>query len=58
MCCSSVQEHQAAVQSVEAECRATLHKLLPQVPLPSEQVCIPLTASHLTITLTCVNDLD
>ncbi|XP_048083780.1 kinectin isoform X3 [Alosa alosa] len=30
-------EHQTAVESLEAECRATLHRLLPQVPLPSEQ---------------------
>ncbi|XP_076155534.1 kinectin isoform X1 [Alosa pseudoharengus] len=33
----STQEHQTAVESLEAECRATLHRLLPQVPLPSEQ---------------------
>ncbi|XP_062379625.1 kinectin isoform X4 [Sardina pilchardus] len=30
-------EHQVAVESSEAECRATLHRLLPQVPVPSEQ---------------------
>ncbi|XP_062379624.1 kinectin isoform X3 [Sardina pilchardus] len=33
----STQEHQVAVESSEAECRATLHRLLPQVPVPSEQ---------------------
>ncbi|XP_042562737.1 kinectin-like isoform X2 [Clupea harengus] len=33
----STQEHQAVVESLEVECRATLHRLLPLVPLPSEQ---------------------
>ncbi|XP_066526430.1 kinectin isoform X2 [Hoplias malabaricus] len=32
-----VKESQTALESVEAECRAILHRLLPHVPLPSEE---------------------
>lgn len=30
-------EHQTVLESVEAECRALLHRLLPHIPLPSDQ---------------------
>lgn len=36
----AVQENQMALEMSQAECRETLHKLLPNVPLPDEQVCI------------------
>nr|AAQ97987.1 kinectin 1 [Danio rerio] len=33
----SAKEHQTVLESVEAECRALLHRLLPHIPLPSDQ---------------------
>uniref|UniRef100_A0A8C1WT40 Kinectin 1 n=1 Tax=Cyprinus carpio TaxID=7962 RepID=A0A8C1WT40_CYPCA len=33
----SVKEHQTVLESAEAECRALLHRLLPHVPLPTDQ---------------------
>ncbi|XP_036449899.1 kinectin isoform X3 [Colossoma macropomum] len=33
----TVKESQMALESAEAECRAVLHRLLPHVPLPTEQ---------------------
>ncbi|XP_052009222.1 kinectin-like isoform X2 [Xyrauchen texanus] len=33
----SAKEHQMALQSAEAECRALLHRLLPHVPVPTDQ---------------------
>lgn len=36
----AVQENQQVLEMSQAECRETLHKLLPNVPLPDEQVCI------------------
>ncbi|XP_072545630.1 kinectin isoform X2 [Salminus brasiliensis] len=33
----TVKESQTALESAEAECRAVLHRLLPHVPLPTEQ---------------------
>lgn len=35
----AVQENQITLEQSQAECRETLHKLLPNVPLPDEQVC-------------------
>lgn len=35
----AVQENQITLEQSQAECRETLHKLLPNVPLPNEQVC-------------------
>lgn len=37
---TTVQENQIALEMSQAECRETLHKLLPNVPLPDEQVWI------------------
>lgn len=36
----AVQENQQVLEMSQAECRETLHKLLPNVPLPDEQVCL------------------
>ncbi|XP_016398866.1 kinectin-like isoform X2 [Sinocyclocheilus rhinocerous] len=33
----SAKEHQTVLESAEAECRALLHRLLPHVPLPTDQ---------------------
>ncbi|XP_052001162.1 kinectin-like isoform X2 [Xyrauchen texanus] len=33
----SAKEHQTALESAEAECRALLHRLLPHVPMPTDQ---------------------
>ncbi|XP_048047634.1 kinectin isoform X1 [Megalobrama amblycephala] len=33
----SAKEHQTVLESMEAECRALLHRLLPHVPLPTDQ---------------------
>ncbi|XP_073682571.1 kinectin isoform X2 [Garra rufa] len=33
----SVKEHQTVLESAEAECRVLLHRLLPHVPLPTDQ---------------------
>ncbi|XP_067311136.1 kinectin isoform X2 [Pseudorasbora parva] len=33
----SVKEHQTVLESAEAECRALLHRILPHVPLPTDQ---------------------
>ncbi|XP_051578290.1 kinectin-like isoform X2 [Myxocyprinus asiaticus] len=33
----SAKEHQTALESAEAECRALLHRLLPHVPMPTHQ---------------------
>lgn len=34
----SLQESQTLLETAEAECRALLHRLLPHVPLPTDQV--------------------
>lgn len=36
----AVQENLDELEMSQAECRETLHKLLPNVPLPDEQVCL------------------
>lgn len=35
---SYLQDHQTVLESAEAECRTLLHRLLPHVPLPTDQV--------------------
>ncbi|XP_016101623.1 kinectin-like [Sinocyclocheilus grahami] len=34
----SAKEHQTVLESAETECRALLHRLLPHVPLPTDQI--------------------
>lgn len=36
----AMQENQTALEVCQAECREVLHRLLPNVPLPSEQVWV------------------
>lgn len=36
----ALQENETALAVSQAECRDVLHRLLPNVPLPSEQVCV------------------